>query len=78
MLKTLEVALKNKVKVIVVTRSFENFQNKDIAALRETLNILDSAGISLVYKSNIHQKFAVVDQKVVWYGSINLMSFGST
>jgi len=26
---------------------------------------------------NIHQKFAVLDQKIVWYGSINLLSYGS-
>ena len=28
-------------------------------------------------KANIHQKFAILDQKIVWYGSINLLSFGS-
>ncbi|MBM4289360.1 MAG: hypothetical protein FJ135_14670 [Deltaproteobacteria bacterium] len=27
-------------------------------------------------RANIHQKFAVIDQKVVWYGSINLLSYG--
>jgi hypothetical protein len=26
---------------------------------------------------NNDQKFAVMDQKIVWYGSINLLSFGS-
>lgn len=30
-----------------------------------------------MFRSNIHQKFAIIDQKVVWYGSINLLSFGS-
>jgi phosphatidylserine/phosphatidylglycerophosphate/cardiolipin synthase-like enzyme len=29
-----------------------------------------------VLRSNIHQKFAVIDQKITWYGSVNLMSFG--
>ncbi|MEW9124723.1 MAG: phospholipase D-like domain-containing protein [Thermotaleaceae bacterium] len=76
-LKTLEVALNNKVKVIVITRPIEDFKSKDITALRETLEVLETTGIRLVYKSNIHQKFAIVDQKIVWYGSINLMSFGS-
>jgi phosphatidylserine/phosphatidylglycerophosphate/cardiolipin synthase-like enzyme len=28
-------------------------------------------------KPNIHQKFAIIDQKIVWYGSINLLSYGS-
>jgi len=77
MMQSLEIALTNKVKVIVMTRPVEGFQGKDMTSLRETLDILKSAGISLVLKSNIHQKFAVIDQKIVWYGSINLLSFGS-
>ncbi len=34
------------------------------------------AGVGLVLKSSIHQKFAIFDQKIVWYGSIKLLSFG--
>lgn len=37
---------------------------------------IKTSGIHLVYKPNIHQKFAVIDQKTVWYGSINLLSYG--
>ncbi|MGC9355658.1 MAG: phospholipase D-like domain-containing protein [Mariniphaga sp.] len=33
--------------------------------------------IHLAFKPNIHQKFAIIDQKIVWYGSINLLSYGS-
>ena len=32
----------------------------------------------IIFKSNIHQKFAVIDQRIVWYGSINLLSYGSS
>lgn len=27
-------------------------------------------------KERIHQKFAIVDRRIVWYGSINLLSYG--
>lgn len=77
MMQSLEIALSNKVKVIVLTRPVEDFRGKDMISLQETLDMLKGAGISLVFKSNIHQKFAVIDQKIVWYGSINLLSFGS-
>jgi len=77
MMQHLEVALQNKVKVIVVTRPMEDFRDRDMTALKEALDLLEGVGISMVFKSNIHQKFAVVDQKIVWYGSINLLSFGS-
>lgn len=49
---------------------------KDRPALEETLALLHAAGDQVAFKSNIHQKFAVFDQKIVWYGSINLLSFG--
>jgi phosphatidylserine/phosphatidylglycerophosphate/cardiolipin synthase-like enzyme len=45
--------------------------------MQRTLDLLTDNGVSVVFKSNIHQKFAVMDQKVVWYGSINLLSYGS-
>lgn len=77
MLINLEIAIKNNVKVIIVTRPIEDFQGKDITSLCETLDMIKSVGMSVVFKSNIHQKFAVMDQKIVWYGSINLLSFGS-
>lgn len=45
--------------------------------MQEAFDLLKSAGVSMIFKSNIHQKFAIVDQKIVWYGSINLLSFGN-
>jgi superfamily II DNA or RNA helicase len=76
MLPLLETAVKNGVKTIIVTRPPEDFKQKDAAALQETLNLLNNAGVRRVFRSNIHQKFAVIDQRIVWYGSINLMSYG--
>lgn len=38
--------------------------------------LLSTADAQVAFKSHIHQKFAVFDQKIVWYGSINLLSFG--
>lgn len=77
MMQHLEVALRNEVKVTVVTRPLEDFGGKDAIALQGVLDSLRDAGVSLVFRPNIHQKFALIDQGIVWYGSINLMSFGS-
>ena len=67
----------NEIPVIVLTRPVEDFKEKDRIALQRTLNLLKSDAISIVFKSNIHQKFAIMDQKIVWYGSINLLSYGN-
>jgi superfamily II DNA or RNA helicase len=77
MLEYLNTAVKKHGRVIVITRPAEDFKEKNRSNLKLTFDILKNAGITLVFKSNIHQKFAVIDQKIVWYGSINLLSFGS-
>ena len=77
MTKHLKVAFEKKVRVLIVTRPKEDFKPKDHATIQSTLDLLTDNGASVVFKSNIHQKFAVMDQKIVWYGSINLLSYGS-
>lgn len=77
MLPTLEAALAQGVAVVVVTRPTDTCKEKDRPALEETLSSLQASGVRLVFKANIHQKFAVIDQKIVWYGSLNLLSYGS-
>ncbi len=55
-----------------------DYKEKDRLSVRETAGLIENAGINLIFKSNIHQKFAIVDQRIVWYGSVNLLSFGSS
>lgn len=78
LIEYLRAAVEKKVKVVVVTRPKEDFQGKNPKGLVEALELLKQEKVSLVYRSNLHQKFAVMDQKLVWYGSINLLSFGSS
>lgn len=77
MLPNLEAALAKGVSAVVVTRPTNAYKDKDRPALEETLASLKDTGVRLLFKANIHQKFAVIDQKIVWYGSINLLSYGS-
>ena len=77
MLDHLKIAIQNQVRVVLVTRPLEDFGAKDTTALQEALGFLEQIGLKMVFKTNIHQKFAIIDQKIIWYGSINLLSFGS-
>jgi len=77
MVQHLKIALDKKIRVIAVTRSIDDFKAKDRIALQEMIDLLKGNEISVVFKSNIHQKFAIIDQKIVWYGSVNLLSYGS-
>lgn len=77
MLAHLEAVVAKKVSVVLVTRPITAYKDKDRPALEETFASLQNTGVRLLSKANIHQKFAVLDRKIVWYGSINLLSYGS-
>ena len=77
MLYNLKEATLRGVKVNVVTRPSEDFTGKDMTAWQDSIKLMIEAGVRVIHKTRIHQKFAVADQKIVWYGSINLLSFGN-
>ncbi|MGD8836317.1 MAG: DEAD/DEAH box helicase family protein [Desulfobacteraceae bacterium] len=77
MIQHLKTATGEHILITVVTRPKEDFPKKDHSVLQKALDLLTRSGINIIYKSNIHQKFAIMDQKIVWYGSINLLSYGS-
>ena len=60
----------------VVTRPSDGFKERD----RDTVKCaekLSKSGVIVSYKSDFHQKFTVIDQFVVWYGSVNFISLGT-
>jgi phosphatidylserine/phosphatidylglycerophosphate/cardiolipin synthase-like enzyme len=76
-LQYFSAAIVNEVRVTVVTKHPETSSGRGYAALEQTLKMLKHAGVNTVFKTSIHQKFAVIDQRLAWYGSINLLGFGS-
>ncbi len=77
MLQYFITSIGNNVKIIIFTRPVEDYNEKNKFILLRTLNALKNESINLIFKTNIHQKFAVIDKRIVWYGSINLLSFGN-
>ena len=59
-----------------MTRPAEDYKLSDQPGIAMLIERLKDAGVTVVTKSGIHQKYAVFDQRVVWYGSINFLYFG--
>ena len=76
-MKILDSIIESGVKVTVVTRPPENFKERDRDTVKECAEKLRESGMIVSYKSDFHQKFTVIDQSVVWYGSVNFLSFGT-
>ncbi len=70
-------AINKKIKIIVITRPYEDYKEDNRLKALRTIEILKDEGVKLLFKSNIHQKFAIIDERTVWYGSINLLSFSN-
>ncbi|MCL1965428.1 MAG: DUF1653 domain-containing protein [Firmicutes bacterium] len=65
-------------RITVVAKPSDNYNEKDRTKIDECIEILKQHNITVKTKDRIHQKFAVVDQRIVWYGSINLLSYGTS
>ena len=65
-------------QVTVVTRPPDNRTEKEKEKINECIELLVRHSVNVKTKDRIHQKFAVIDQRLVWYGSINLLSYGAS
>lgn len=68
----------NGASITVITRPSEDFNSAYQEAIKENTAILQDCGVKVICKPNIHQKFAIIDNKIVWYGNINFLSFATT
>ena len=76
MMQFLSPALMNGATVTVVTRPPEDYKGAFGKNAADVSRYLGDSNIKVVCKSKIHQKYAVIDRRIVWYGSINFLSFG--
>lgn len=74
--KLLQEPLTRGVKVVVVTRPSTDYKAEAQEKTAGLIGVLENGGIKVITKEKIHQQFALMDEKIVWYGSANLLSFG--
>ncbi len=75
-IKNLTPLIEKGVLVTVITRPPEDFDGENSDSVVENINLLRNSGIKVKLKSEFHQKFTIIDNTTVWYGSVNFLSFG--
>ncbi len=66
-------------KITIITRPPEDNKNEIVRHRAEKcIAMLKSSGFTIRTRSGIHQKITVIDQRFIWYGSINFLSFGTS
>lgn len=75
LLPYLEKAISSGVKISICTRTASNYKPEQQVAITELIDRLMGNGITVTQKDNLQQHYAVFDQSIVWYGSIDYLSF---
>jgi hypothetical protein len=73
LIQVLSAKIINNVIVTVVTKPSNEYNENKQQAVKKNIRWLLDVGVKIVESSNLHQRFAVVDQSVVWYGSVCLL-----
>lgn len=68
----------NGASVTIVTRPINSYKPLEQPTISELMALLRDLGCTMIERPGIHQKFAVLDNRVVWYGSINFLSYGGS
>ena len=66
------------VAVKAVVRPPEDLPVRDRKAVPDNVEYLMDYGIHVVFRPGFHQKFTVIDGRISWYGSVNILSFGKS
>lgn len=74
----LRICMQQSVQVTIITRSADSLPPSAHKVADAAIELLTGCGASVLRQDGIHQKYAIIDGRIVWYGSINLLSFGAS
>ena len=62
------------VKLTVITLNPEGYPEEKIQDTKRLVEILKNCGVRIKLQEHMHEHFAIIDEEIVWYGSINFLS----
>lgn len=74
----LQPCTQKQVNVSIITRTPTSLPVSSRKAGEIAIGLLRAYPIHIIFREGIHQKFAIIDGSIVWYGSINLLSFSTS
>ncbi|TXG77712.1 hypothetical protein E6P97_01140 [Patescibacteria group bacterium] len=66
------------VRVVVNTRNPEEHNEEYMIQAEEAVAAMQSIGIKVLYTVKHHRKLAIIDEGVLWEGSLNILSQGDS
>ncbi|NDV80139.1 DEAD/DEAH box helicase family protein [Dysgonomonas sp. 511] len=73
-LEWLRAPLEAEVSITVITRPIESYKKQE--QIRKCIETLQTK-LTVIQEPDIYQKYIIIDNRLVWYGCINLFDFGN-
>jgi len=64
----------NNCRIRIMTRPANDYLTEIQEKIEVSISRLESAGINVIQTAGLFSKFAVIDQKIVWFGDVDFLS----
>ena len=76
LLPSLQKAIASGVKIEIHTRTADSRELSNQESVYEAIEMMEQTGIVVHTHKELNQRYAVVDESVVWYGGVDFLAFG--
>lgn len=76
LLPALKCSLSSGTRITIYTRPAESYKPDQQTGISAAISMLEDAEITIITRNDIQQCYAIVDQSIVWYGSMDFLAFG--
>ena len=76
LLPVLQKALASGVEIVIHTKEADSYDSKNQESVCEAITIIEQTGTAVHTHKELQQRYAVVDESIVWYGSVDFLAFG--
>lgn len=61
---------------MLYTRAADQYDPKNQKSVCKAITMLEQVGVTVQTYKELQQRYAIVDESIVWYGSVDLLAFG--
>ena len=76
LLPSLQKAIASGVEIAIHTRTADSRERSNQESICEAIEVLEQAGMVVHTHKELNQRYAVVDEHIVWYGGVDFLAFG--
>ena len=73
-IKLIKQRQEDGVKLTVITLNPEGYPEEKIEDTKRLVEKLKNCGVRIKLQEHMHEHFAIIDEEIVWYGSMNFLS----